>query len=71
MLQQKMNRNIGINHAQRHIPPHPQQRQHLQSQPIPRPQPQLQEQPHPHPHPPMRQMMRKNIYSGIGMGGIH
>jgi hypothetical protein len=100
MLQQKMNRNVGVNYSQqqnaqshaphphpqqRHHPhphPHPQQRHHfqphpqlqpqLQPQPQPQPQPQLQEQIPPYPTPPpTRRIMRKNIYSGIGMGGIH
>jgi hypothetical protein len=82
ILQQKMNRNIGVNYSQQKNPrpqPHPQQRRHFQPQPhpqpYPQPHPQPQEQippqpPHPTP-PPTRRIMRKNIYSGIGMGGIH
>ena len=53
MLQQKMNRNVGVNYsqqqnAQSHAPhPHPQQRHH----PHPHPHPQPQQPHHPPPHP--------------------
>ena len=62
MLQQKMNRNIGVNHSQQHITqsrvPHPQQRLHphaypqQQPQPYPHPHPQQRQHPHPHMQPP-------------------
>jgi hypothetical protein len=82
ILQQKMNRNIGVNYSQQknpqsHVPhTHPQQctQQRTQQRPHPQaqPQPRLQEQIPPYPTPPpTRRIMRKNIYSGIGMGGIH
>jgi hypothetical protein len=63
MLQQRMNRNIGVI-QQRTVP-------QIQSQPHSQPQ----SQPQPHPQPPpsqIRIMRRNNVYSiGIGMGGIH
>ena len=44
---------------------------HPQTQPPARPQPQPRPHPHPHPHPHHPpQQFRKNIYRGIGMGGI-
>jgi hypothetical protein len=57
MLQQRMNRNIGVIQP-RTVP-------QIQSQPHP--------QPHPQPPPSqLRIMRRNNVYSiGIGMGGIH
>jgi hypothetical protein len=78
MLQQRMNRNIGVIQP-RTVPqiqsqPHPQPHPHHQPRGYP---PHMQPQPHPQPHPQpppsqLRIMRRNNVYSiGIGMGGIH
>ena len=78
ILHQKMNINIGVQHQNIILPkrpssvPLPQPRPQPQLQPRPQPQPQSQPRPqlHPHPHHPPQQI-RKNIYRGIGMGGIN
>lgn len=78
ILHQKMNINIGVQHQNIILPkrpssvPLPQPRPQPQLQPRPQPQPQSQPRPqlHPHPHYPPQQI-RKNIYRGIGMGGIN
>jgi hypothetical protein len=49
----------------------PLQQPQPQPQPHPQPQPRFQPQPQPHPHPEQIKHVKKNIYSGIGMGGIH
>ena len=78
ILDRKMNKNIGVQHQNIILPrrpssvplpqPRPQPRPQLRPQPQPQPRPQPQLHPHPH-HPP--QQIRKNIYRGIGMGGIN
>jgi hypothetical protein len=78
ILHQKMNRNIGVYQSNTRVPQQ-QQRPHIQHQhqnvilpkrpsSVPLPQPQPQPQPRPY-HP--SQQIRKNIYRGIGMGGIN
>ena len=81
ILDQKMNRNIGVYQSNIRIPQQQQQQQrpHIQHQNIilpkrpssvPLPQPQPQPHPHPQPHHPPQQI-RRNNYRGIGMGGIN
>jgi hypothetical protein len=78
ILHQKMNINIGVQHQNIILPkrpssvplPQPRPQPQPQSQPRPQPQPQSQPRPQPHPHHPPQQI-RKNIYRGIGMGGIN
>jgi hypothetical protein len=55
---------------QPHPQPQPQPRQQPQPHPQPQPQPRQQPQPHPQPQPQPRQL-KKYVYRGIGMGGIH
>jgi hypothetical protein len=76
ILDQKMNKNIGVQNQNIILPkrpssvPLPQPRPQLRPQPQTQPQPQPQPQPRPYPHHPPQQI-RKNIYRGIGMGGIN
>ena len=85
ILDRKMNKNIGVvqnnTRIQQHrqpiqpqnvvLPKRPSSAPFPQPQQRPPPQPQQRPQPNTESHPQQIRQVRKNIYNGIGMGGIH